>query len=174
MIAAAALTVAALVSQGMAAKRAGKQQEAEFQYQREQGLADAQAEREGSLIRAGQIRKAGRYQTSASRAALAKGGVVVDSGSGQAVQDHIKSSSEQDALTEILTGDYRARRLEAGSATSGRQAFYADQAGDSALAGSLLRAGGAAFSGYSNAGWKTQQVSEMAPGQYSLVNRQYG
>lgn len=173
---AAGISAAGILKQGMDAKRAGEANAAELQYQRDQGFADAAAEREGAQVRAGQIRKAGRYQQSEARASLAKSGVVVDSGSGQAVQDHIKASSEQDALTEILTGDYRARRMEAGATASGRQAVYADRAGSEALTGSLLRAGGtlgyAAASGPST-GWRTQ-VQEMAPGQFSTSNRQYG
>jgi hypothetical protein len=173
------VTAVSLIYQGVQQKKASDNEARELGYQKAQRLEDARAEREGSRVRAGQIRKAGGYQQSAARASLAKAGVVVDSGTGQAAQDYIKQTSEQDALTEILNGEYRARRLEAGAAASGRQAEYVRDAGNAAMAGSLIRVGATAAAGYSSSGgWKTQNnatlINEQVPGQYSTVNRQYG
>lgn len=171
------VTAFSVVSQGMAAKKAGKQNARELEAQAAQNREDAAAEREASSVRANLIRKAGRYQQGTARAALARGGVVVDSGSGQEAQDYIKSTSEQDALTEILNGEYRAKRMEKGAAVSERQAGYANDAGRAALTGSLIRAGGTVAGGYAMAGgWKTQAplINDQVAGQYSTVNRQYG
>lgn len=171
------VTAASMVYQGSKDRKAAKQNARELEAQAAQNREDAAAEREASHVRANLIRKAGRYQQGTARAALAKGGVVVDSGSGQEAQDYIKSTSEQDALTEILNGEYRAKRMEKGAAVSERQAGYVNQAGRDALTGSLIRAGGTVAGGYASAGgWKTQAplINEQVPGQYSTVNRQYG
>lgn len=156
------VTAVSLIYQGVQQSDAAGKEERELKYQENQRLADAQAERQGSLVRAGQIRKAGGYQLSSARASLAGAGVVVDSGTGQAVQDYIKQTNEQDALTEILNGEYRARRLEAGAAASSRQAGYVSDAGKAAATGSLIRVGGVVASGYSQSGgWKTQSNATL-------------
>lgn len=92
----------------------GGKQASNFQnYQANQAEADADAEQQLGRLRAGKIRKAGARTGSQARAAYGASGVSVDSGTARAVQQQIDADVAEDALTELLTGGYRAQSLRA-------------------------------------------------------------
>jgi len=134
--------------------------------QAEQNRADAVAEREAGEVRADKIRKAAAREKSQARSALAKSGVVADAGSALTIQGEISSRGEEDALSEILTGNYRARRLEQSGATADREAALSRRAGENAWTSGVMGAGKSLLSGafqYQRAtkpGWTVQSGSE--------------
>lgn len=167
-ISATMLLVAAAGAQAVGAIVQGQQQQelanaraAESNYQAAQARADADAEREAAQVQADKIRKAGRYQKSEARASLAKSGVAADAGTALTVQDYVTKSAEEDALSTILTGQYRGRKLDLGAMASDREASYQRQAGDNAAMSGFLGAGKSLLSaGYEYkkpaSGWKMQ------------------
>lgn len=126
----------------------GKQQEKYYNWQAEQSRADAQAEDEAGQVRAEKIRKAGRYQVGEARAALSASGVAADVGTPLKITQQIERNVEEDALSELLTGTRKARRLE--SEASGYTI-----AGENALVNSRTKAAGSLLeSGYQYGKWK--------------------
>jgi len=128
-----------------------------------QNRADADVERERSEVEADRIRRMGSKAKSQARSALAKSGVVADAGSALTIQSEITAGAEQDALTAVLDGSYRARKLELGAAKADREAGYQRQAGENAFTSGILQAGGSLLTGYGYAtgkvksGWAVQQ-----------------
>lgn len=109
-------------------------------YQADQLNADAAATRGLAQVGADKIRKAGALTVKAARAAYGASGVAVGSGSALAVQEDIVRRSSEDALTELLTGGYRAASMEATASAkriAGRNAMVA---GFGAAGKSLLSA----------------------------------
>jgi hypothetical protein len=148
LLASTAITATSSIQQGREAKKMGE-------YQQAQAQADSQAEREAASVRADKIRKAGQAQRSAARSSLARSGVVADAGTALTIQDSIVSGSEEDALSEILSGGYRSRRLE-------QEGDLANRAGENAMTAGILGAGksllaGAYEYGRGKPGWKQQQ-----------------
>jgi hypothetical protein len=134
----AGLSIMGQIKQGKAQKKAANTQA------RGQDLAAAQNQ-EAAKQEAGNIRKAGKRQAGASRAALAGAGIVVDSGSGININEDIYRGSESDAYNTLLTGERQASSLN-------RSASQSRAAGDNAVTGSLLGAASTAARSY--AGWK--------------------
>lgn len=124
----------------------GAQQSSMYKYQAAQANADAQAEREAAEVRADKIRKAGKYQQSEARAALAASGVETGSGSAVRINQQIGRDTESDALSEILSGQYGAQKLESQAQGYGMAAKNASTSG-------YLRAGGSLLSGYQRDRW---------------------
>lgn len=149
LIAGTAVSAVGAISQGQQAKKMG-------QFQQEQAAADAQAEREAGQVRADKLRKMGRLQKSEARAALSKSGVVADAGSALEIQSDITMRSEEDALSEILTGTRRSSRLN-------QEGELSSRAGDNAYTAGILGAGKSVLSGAASyqalkqPGWKAQQ-----------------
>lgn len=95
-------------------------------YEADQLMADAQVSRGLAQVGAGKIRKAGKATRGTARAAYGASGVAVDSGSALAVQEDIDRGAGEDALTELLSGSYRAAAQEAtaaGKRAAGRNAI---------------------------------------------------
>ena len=92
----------------------GKQAEAMGDYQQQQAMADANAERGAAEVEADLIRKAARRQVSAANAALAASGVEV-SGEGTAldISKDIYESANRDAAMAIYGAADRSRRINA-------------------------------------------------------------
>jgi len=125
----------------------GKQQKNYYDWQAEQSRADATAEDEAGQVRAEKIRKAGRYQVGEARAALSASGVASDVGTPLKITQQIERNVEEDALSEMLTGTRKARRLE--SEASGYTV-----AGENALVNSRYKAAGSLLeSGYQYGKW---------------------
>jgi hypothetical protein len=159
MLIGTAVQAAGSLKQGADAKEAADTRAQELGYQAEQNRADAQVEREAAEVRADKVRKAGGLQKSQARSALAKSGVVADAGSALTIQEYIDASSEEDALTEIITGKHRAKKIEIGAATLDREAMYERKAGTNAMQSGILGAGKSLLGAYTSAakpGWKTQ------------------
>lgn len=121
----------------------GGKQAANFRnYEANQAEADADAEQQLGQLRAGKIRKAGRRTSSAARAAYGGSGVSVGSGTALAVQQQLDTDVAEDALTELLTGGYRAQSLRA-TAEGKRRAASNTQTESYFGAGKSLLAGAA-------------------------------
>lgn len=147
LAAATAVQAVGAISQGQQAKNLGK-------FQQEQAAADAQAEREAGQVRADKLRKMGQLQKSEARAALSKSGVVADAGSALEIQSDITMRSEEDALSEILTGTRRSSRLN-------QEGELSRRAGDNAFTAGILGAGKSVLGGAyeykkTKPGWKEQ------------------
>lgn len=148
------------IMQGSQAADAAEAQAREREIQAAQGRADAEAERAAGEVRADKTRKLAGMQKSQARSSLAKSGVVADAGTAQTIQDYIASSGEEDALAEIYTGQSRARRLEAGAATSDREAGYLETSASNAMLSGVMGAGKSVLGAYAETrkpGWKAQQ-----------------
>lgn len=148
------------IMQGQQQKEAADAQAREREYQAAQSRADAEAERGAAEVRADKTRKFAGLQRSQARSSLAKSGVVADAGTAQTIQDYITSTGEEDALAEIYTGQSRGRRLEAGAATSDREAGYLRTSGSNAMLSGVLGAGKSVLGAYAETrkpGWKVQQ-----------------
>lgn len=148
MLAATAFNVASSITRG--------QEEKSYRnFQAAQASADARAEREYSQIQADKTRRAGKSQQSEARAALAAGGVEVDSGTPLRIYQEIERRSEVDALQQILYGDRKGERLD-------QEASAQRIAGDRAYAGGIRGAVGSALRGGANM---------MGPGWVSVAKR---
>jgi len=146
LVAGAAVSAVGAISEGKQAKKQG-------QFQQQQAMADAQAEREAASLRGDKIRDQGRRQKSAARASLAKSGVVADAGSALEIQENIIEDSESDAISEILGAGYASRKIE-------QQGEMARISGNNAFTSGILGAGKSALSAgyeYQKAGWIKQQ-----------------
>ena len=126
------------IQQGQAKKAAGDQTAADLEIQ-------AQQTREAAKREAANIRKAGERQVSASRAATAGSGIVVDQGTSSLIQQDITQGANSDAENTLLTGERQA-------SASRREADSLRRAGDGAVMGSLLGAVGTVAQSY--VGWK--------------------
>lgn len=147
-----ALGQAALSLGAMSALSSGAQASSQADWQARQAAADAQAEREAGEVRADKVRKAGRYQQSAARAALAAGGVEVGSGTPVKIVQQIGQDAESDAQQELLYGKRAAGRLQS-------SANVYDMAGDQAVTAGYVRAGGSLMASGSSftKGWITSK-----------------
>lgn len=93
--------------------------------------ADARAEKAMGQARADRIRTAGEAELSRARSGAVAGNVSLSSGSVLAAEQQVVTNVEQDALSEILTGNNRARSLNA-------SARYYTQAGMNNASDGLL------------------------------------
>ncbi|MCB2001689.1 MAG: hypothetical protein KDH93_19140 [Rhodoferax sp.] len=119
------LSMAGSAISALGALSQGRQAAATGKYQQEQAAADADAERAYAQIEAGKIREARSRTQSAARASVAASGVEVDVGTAELINQDIFASGEEDALTTVMNGATRARKLNAqgeGYAISGRNA----------------------------------------------------
>lgn len=136
--------------QVVSALRRGGQEQAYYDSQGRQLDADAAAATGMAEVNAATIRKGARLQRGAARAGAAKAGVQVDAGSAGAAQDTITRESELDALTELLSGSYRSRRLQAQAQMSYTAGRLAQKDAQWQAVGSLLSSGARSADRY---GW---------------------
>lgn len=148
--AAAAFEAASAGFNAISALRRGGQEKAYFDSQGRQLDADAAAATGMAEVNAATIRKGARLQRGAARAGAAKAGVQVDAGSAGAAQDTITRESELDALTELLSGSYRARRLQGQAQMSYTAGRLAQKDAQWQAVGSLLNSGARSADRY---GW---------------------
>lgn len=126
----------------------GQQQKAYNNFQADQANADAAAERGMGEVRAGKIRKAGIVAQGEATAGYAGAGIDTTVGSPLAVKEKLGRNVEEDALTELLTGQRRGRALDVNA-----QGYRA--AGRNAETSSMFSAGASLLGGaaaYMNAG----------------------
>lgn len=157
-----ALLVSTIVSAGTAiyggmqqkqeADAQADQAEAEAKFQQEQAEADAKAEKEASIIRAEQIRKAGRAQKASARAAAAASGMDVDMGTALDLGSEITKESEMDAQMSIFGGlDAFKRGQQEGEAFNIRgenEASALKRQGKAAMTAGFISAGKDLVGGY--------------------------
>jgi hypothetical protein len=151
------LTVASTAFSAMNQISQGNQQKKYADFQANQAMADAQAEREAGMVRADQVRKAGKSQQSEAKASLAAGGVEVGAGTALTIDQDIYQSSEERAMQEILYGRRSGERLEqeaAGFRAAGRNARTAGYG----RAGASILSSGAAY-------YNTKKAREVKPEQ---------
>lgn len=121
----------------------GGQQKRFANYQADQADADAAAEIGMGEVRAGKIRKAGAVAQGEATAALAGAGIDTGAGSGLAVKEKLERNIGEDALSELLTGQRRARALQATA-----QGYRA--AGQNAQTSAMFSAGSSILGGTAN------------------------
>lgn len=112
---------------------------------------------DNALAQAEKIRRQGRENASAARAALAASGVMVDEGSGLEVQRRITQNSEDDALAAILSGDRQAGTLRRSASMMRRAGANAASASSTNIGTSLL-----GMAGKVAKGWKVAANSPAA------------
>lgn len=142
MIGSTALSVTGAITQG-------DQQKKFYNHQADQATADAEAERQMGEVRAGKIRKAGALVQSEVTAGYAGSGIDINSGTPVAVGQKVERNIEEDARTELLTGQKRGRALEA-TAAGHRAAGKNAQTNAMFAAGSSILGGTANYMDYSN------------------------
>lgn len=125
----------------------GQQQKGQYEFQAAQAQADANAEREAGVVRAGKVRQSALYQRSQATAALAASGVEAGAGSALVIDQDIVRKSEGDALQEILSGTRASDRsmqradLARSSADRAESAGYRNAFGSVLMTGSQLKTG---------------------------------
>jgi hypothetical protein len=120
----------------------------------EKGYANAMATEKkaqaGSVTEAAKavarvIRKAGRHQLGQTKAAMAKAGLDVNASAAEDILAEVDQNVESDALSELLTGQRKARTLNNEAAMSTAQA-------KNAMTRSWLGMGQAGLSAWGNMG----------------------
>lgn len=134
MMASAGVTALGTVMQGVQAYQTGK-------HQSQQAQADADAAQGEARLLAERIRKQGRAQAAEAAAAQAGAGVSLNDPGALEINRRIVGDFEEDAVTEILGGGYRASALRAEGAA-------ARQAGRAQLGNALLSGAAQATSGW--------------------------
>jgi hypothetical protein len=109
-------------------------------YEADQLMADAEVSRGLASVTGGKIRKAGRVVRGQARAGYGASGVAVDSGSALAVQEDITRGAGEDALMELLSGNYRAASMEASASARRMAGRNAVSAGIGSAGKSMLSA----------------------------------
>lgn len=145
-----ALVASSVLAAG-GAVASGQQQKKMANYQAAQANADAEAARGAAKVQADRIRKAGRQQAAQANAALAASGVETGEGTALRITSDITGSAEQDAMTTILNGMNTGARFNAQAQADKISGNNAASAGYINAAGSLLQAGGTAYSGWKRA-----------------------
>ncbi len=159
MVASAVVGAYSAYSSGQQQKALGESQNEWNQYQANQAIADANAEKSAAEVQAEKIRKMARRQASEANASLAGSGVEVGEGTALNINSDIYANAEEDAVMTIFGGVDRSKRginQAAGYRASGEQAQIsgnaAAQAGTLNAFSTVLGAAGS----YGNAkGWKT-------------------
>lgn len=130
----------------------GQQQKKMSNYQAAQAEADAEASQKAARVEADRIRKAGARQAAAANAAMAASGIETGEGTALRITSGIAEDSEQDAYQTILNGANSASRLQAQAQADRFTGSNAATSGYINAGGSLLSAGGTAYSGWKKSG----------------------
>lgn len=145
MLAASAISAGAAIHQGQTEKNYNN-------YLSAQAQADARAEQGAAQVEADRIRKAAKQQRADAIAAIAAGGVDVNSGTALKIDQRISRDSEEDAYLSILGGKDRATRLNAEGQAYRMQGTQAQNAGYVSAGGTLLSAAGKQYGNWKLAG----------------------
>lgn len=151
MLAGTAVSAANQISQGNQARAMGD-------WQQRQAQADAQAERESAVVRAGKLREQGARAQSAARASMAGTGIDTGAGTPLRIESEIARNSEEEALNEILYGNRRGTRLD-------QEGEFAQLAGRNRQTAGFMGAGGSLLSGGAQVlrSWKSPNTQSPAP-----------
>lgn len=155
-IASTAVSAGTAIYGGMQEKKAAdaeaKQAEIEGKAQREQAEADAKAERDAAIVRAEQIRKAGKEQRAKTRASAAASGMDVDMGTALDLTTSVTEGAETDAQMSIFGGlDAFKRGNQQGEAMqirSENESTALKNQGRAARTAGFITAGKEAFGGF--------------------------
>jgi len=129
--------------QAVSAIRQGNQMAAMGEYQDNQAQADASAETQAAAISAQRVRTMTQRRRSEATAALASSGVRLGTGGApDQIEEAVVQEGEQDALTQLITGNYRANTLRAGGRLARLSGDNAQREGYVNAAGSLLATAG--------------------------------
>lgn len=145
-----AMMTAGTVLSTAATLQQGRESQDLAQAQAQQAVNQAAYDADAAKSTAEKIRKAGRAQVGEAQASLAASGVKLGDGTALEVKKAIGENVEQDALSEILSGN---RAVRSGQET----ARYQIQSGQNARSNSYLKAAGTVLSGaasYGMGGWK--------------------
>lgn len=126
----------------------GNQQKEWADYQADQANADAKADRGASEVHAEKIRKMARMQAGEATAGLAAAGVDTGAGTAININKDITARGEEDALTTILNGVDKSRRMNTEAAALRVQGSQAQSAGYMNAASTALSAYGTYQSRY--------------------------
>ncbi len=140
----------------------GKQGKAFYDYRSDQALADAAAERGAGIVRAGKIRKAGNLAQGEVRAAYGGSGIDVNSGTALVTAEQLQRNISEDATAQLLTGERRARALNAQAAGDRMAGENARSAGYLGATRSLLTGAAAAL----NARQETDKWQRMRTAEF--------
>lgn len=91
----------------------GRQAKTYYNYKGDQAVADAAYERGAAEVRASKIRKAGVLQQAEVKAGYAGAGIDVGMGTPLTTAETLQRNISEDATSQLLTGQRRARVLEA-------------------------------------------------------------
>lgn len=143
------LAVAGSGLSALGAIRQGQAQANSDNYNAEMARREAVSEKDAALQQAEKIRRVGKRTRSEATSAMAASGLQLDEGSALVIDQQIAQDVEQDAFMELLTGDRRARQLNA-------QASMFKASAKNAKTSSYLSAGASLLSGAAGAysGWK--------------------
>jgi hypothetical protein len=159
-------SVASGFFQGLGSIMQGRQQRDNYDARATQDDLDASYERSDAAVRATKTRKAGAIVQSGARAGFAASGVDVTRGTPLAVGQYIGRNVEEDALTQLLTGERRATALE-------KEATGLRGAARNASTTSLLSAWSSLLGGAGNA-YSSQQSSDNWIRLTNAQNNRYG
>ena len=140
MIAGAAVTAVGGIRQGVTARREGKEQEADLNYQ-------AAVERDNAQAEAQQLRRQGERDRGTTLAAAAASGVKIGEGSVLDAEREVMQDAETDASMAILNGERRARGLNTQAGRSRRAGRNAAYTAGLSTASSLLSMGSRGMAG---------------------------
>ena len=145
----AALAGTALQMKGQQEAGEASKEQANFQAGQQRQQAENVESEAGA--QASKIRKQGRINAGAARAALAASGVKTDEGSGLEAQRQIAANSENDALATILTGKRQGDALRTSAEFTRRTGQAAQQAAQTQQQGTAIAGIGTAASGWQRA-----------------------
>ncbi|TXH01360.1 MAG: hypothetical protein E6R09_06820 [Rhodocyclaceae bacterium] len=156
-VAAAAVGAYSSYESGQQQKALGESQNEWNQYQANQAIADANAEKSSAELHAEMIRKMAKRQASEANASLAGSGVEVGEGTAVNINKDIYANAEEDAMLTIFGGVDRSKRginQAAGYRATGEQAQIS---GNAAARAGTLNAASSILGGVSTVakGWKT-------------------
>lgn len=138
--------------QGLGAINQGRQQRDYYWDRALQDDTDAIYERQLGGMRAAKVRKAGEVVKGQARAAYAASGVEVGRGTPVTTNEKITRNVEEDAVTQLLTGERRAEMLT-------KEAQGLRTAGSNATTNALLSAWGSMLGGAASS-YGNQQSSD--------------
>lgn len=154
--AAAAVGAYSAIQSGQQQKKLGESQNEWNQYQANQAVADANAEKSAAQVHADKIRKMARIQAGEATASLAGSGVDIGEGTALNINKDIYANAEEDAVMTIFGGVDRSKRgvnQAAGYRATGEQAQIS---GNAAARAGTLNAASSILGGVGTVskGWK--------------------
>ncbi len=153
IIAGTAVSVVGQISQGIAAKKAGQAQAAIAEHNAKLKERQAEAAREQAREEADRFKERGERLQGKQKVALAKGGVLAETGTPALVLEETAQNLEDDRLAILREGFLRGSFAESEAEGLRAQGRAAITRGKNAQIGSFLGAGGTLLTGLGAAGY---------------------